>query len=301
MIVVQGPKESLREYINRFTKEMLRIPDLEEKVAMIALQQGTKNGYFKISLAKRAPESLHQLQERAKKYIKAEESMKKIQESTENISNKKRKGVQEFDAKEKYQRSNKDEDSSPKKMSLGQRFTEYASLNTPRSQILMDIEKERDLRWPKPLRADPAKLHKSKYYCFHKDVGHDTGNCRHLKDEIEFLIKKGKLSRFTKDWERNGGRRDYEDKRGDPNDQGKNPQPRGSVINMIFGGPTTAGTTKNSKKAYAREVMHIVGEPSKRARTEVSISFDDSDLEEVKFLYDDPLVITPLIGNNKVK
>ena len=43
MSVVQGPKESLREYINRFTKDMLRIPDLEEKVAMIALQQGTKN------------------------------------------------------------------------------------------------------------------------------------------------------------------------------------------------------------------------------------------------------------------
>ena len=74
--MVQGPKESLREYIHRFTKEMLRISDLEEKVAMIALQQGTKNEYFKMSLAKRAPESLLQLQERAGKYIKAEESMK---------------------------------------------------------------------------------------------------------------------------------------------------------------------------------------------------------------------------------
>ena len=96
-------------------------------------------------------------------------------------------------------------------------------------------------------------------------------------------------------------RRDYEDKRRDQDDRWRNPQPRGPVINMIFGGPTAVGTTKNSRKAYVREVMHIVGEPSKRAKTEVSISFDDSDLEGVKFPHDDPLVITPLIGNSEVK
>ena len=70
---------------------------------------------------------------------------------------------------------------------------------------------------------------------------------------------------------------------------------------MIYSGPTAAGTTKNSRKAYAREVMHIIGEPSKRARTEASLSFNDSDLEGVKFPHDDPLVITPLIGNSEVK
>ena len=123
--------------------------------------------------------------------------MKKIQETTENPGNKKRKGVQEYDAKEKYQRTDKDEDSSPKKKKPGQRFTEYARLNAPRRQILMDIEKEPDLRWMKPLRADPAKLDKNKYCRFHKDVGHDTDDCRQLKDEIEFLIRKGNLNHFT--------------------------------------------------------------------------------------------------------
>ena len=61
---------------------------------------------------------------------------------------------------------------------------------------------------------------------------------------------------------------------------------------MIFGGPTAAGTSKNSRKAYAREFMHIVGEAPKKARTEVSLMFDDTDLEGVKFPHDDPLVIT---------
>ena len=37
---------------------------------------------------------------------------------------------------------------------------------------------------------------KSKYYKFHKDYGHDTNGCIMLKDEIESLIRKGKLANY---------------------------------------------------------------------------------------------------------
>ncbi|XP_074374452.1 uncharacterized protein LOC141714855 [Apium graveolens] len=96
-----------------------------------------------------------------------------------------RPGIQ---AKDKYPRVSKYIDSSLKKGGPGQKFTEYARLNAPRSQILMEIEKDRDVHWPKSLNADPAKLDKSKYCQFHKDAGHDTGEYRQLNDEIEFLI-----------------------------------------------------------------------------------------------------------------
>ena len=52
MSIVQGAKEFLRDYLNRFTKEALKVPDLDDKVAMIALQQGTRDEFFKMSLAK---------------------------------------------------------------------------------------------------------------------------------------------------------------------------------------------------------------------------------------------------------
>ncbi|KAK1357421.1 hypothetical protein POM88_050677 [Heracleum sosnowskyi] len=70
---------------------------------------------------------------------------------------------------------------------------------------------------------------------------------------------------------------------------------------MIFGGPTAAGSSRDSRKAYAREVMTVVGEAPNRAKTEVAISFDDSDLEGVKFPHDDPLVIIHVIGNSETK
>ena len=73
------------------------------------------------------------------------------------------------------------------------------------------------------------------------------------------------------------------------------------MINTNFGGPTAAGLSKNSRKAYTREVMHIVGEAPKRARTGVTMAFDDYDLEGVKFPHDDPLVITLIIGNSRLR
>ncbi|KAK1384044.1 hypothetical protein POM88_021779 [Heracleum sosnowskyi] len=63
MGIQQGKNEALRDYINRFTREALKVPDLEDKVAIIALQQGTTDDHFKRSLAKHPPESMLKLQD----------------------------------------------------------------------------------------------------------------------------------------------------------------------------------------------------------------------------------------------
>ena len=105
------------------------------------------------------------------------------------------------------------------------------------------------------------------------------------------------MSKYTKDGDRNP--RDN-DNRGRYNDD-RRTQPRRPVINVISGGPTTAGTLSNSRKAYAREVMSIVGDPPQMAKIEVALTFDDSDLEGVKFSHDDSLVITLVIRNSSVK
>ncbi|XP_074355906.1 uncharacterized protein LOC141695567 [Apium graveolens] len=245
---------------------------------MIALQQGTRDEFFKMSLAKRPPESMLQVQDTAGKYIKVEESMKKIDVSNEPTGNMKRKTDQEYDAKDKYPRIGKNSDSSSSKKNQQPKFAKYARLNAPRSQILMEFEKDKDFKWPKPLRGDPEKRDKSRR----------------------------KFGRFTKGEEAGGQKRDNDrrddDRRG--NDRDHNPQPRGPVINMISGGPTTAGTTRNSRKAYAREVMSIVGEPSKHSKSEVTLEFGDPYLEGLKFPQVDPLLTpsdTPIYGFNHVE
>ncbi|XP_074377363.1 uncharacterized protein LOC141718885 [Apium graveolens] len=73
------------------------------------------------------------------------------------------------------------------------------------------------------------------------------------------------------------------------------------VMNMIYGGPKAVGTTKNSRKAYDREVMSIVKDAHKLSKTKVTLEFGDPDLDGLKFPQDGPLVITLIIQNYLVK
>ena len=91
------------------------------------------------------------------------------------------------------------------------------------------------------------------------------------------------------------------DNRNKWDDYDKRPQPWGPMVNIIFGGPTAAETSRNSWKAYEREVLQVVGDPPKKAKTGMEISFDDNDLVGIKFLHDDPPLIIPVIGNSSVK
>ena len=54
------------------------------------------------------------------------------------------------------------------------------------------------------MKSDPARRDDTKYCEFHKDHGHQTDDCFQLKKEIEYLIRRGHLSRYvaSEGWDR---------------------------------------------------------------------------------------------------
>ena len=62
----------------------------------------------------------------------------------------------------------------------------------------MQIKDEEALIYPGKLKGDPNRRSKDKYCRFHWDHGHDTADCYDLKQQIEALIKQGKLQRFVR-------------------------------------------------------------------------------------------------------
>ena len=70
-------------------------------------------------------------------------------------------------------------------------------LTTPINQVLMQIKDDTTLTWPSKLKGDPNKRSRDKYCHFHRDHGHDTSECYDLKQQIEALIRQGKLQRFV--------------------------------------------------------------------------------------------------------
>ena len=155
------------------------------------------------------------------------------------------------------------------------------------NKILMQIKDEHYLKWPRPLHLSPHIRDKIKYCRFHKDHGHYTEYCRDLKEQIEELIRKGKLQKYVKKGEysnfkgSNKSQREFSSKTEDRLHQP--PQDIIGEIKMIAGGPITRGSFRSLKKACQRQVnsVHMVP-PLKHRWMGQDMSFNEADAKGVK-------------------
>ena len=83
-----------------------------------------------------------------------------------------------------------------RRSSLPGRFHSYAPLNTPKTHMLMEIKEQ--LPRPEKMHTHPRKCNPNKFCLYHRDYGHDTEECIQLRDEIEKLIRRGRLNRFIR-------------------------------------------------------------------------------------------------------
>ena len=125
-------------------------------------------------------------------------------------------------------------------------YSNYTPLNTPLDQVLMQIKDDLSLKWPEKMKGDPRKQNKNKYCCFHRDHGHETNECYDLKQQIEILIKQGKLKNFLG--------QDHKDKRQPLKGKAKESvcQPLGEIRVIVRGMST--GSSSKTKKTYLQVV-----------------------------------------------
>ena len=161
----------------------------------------------------------------------------------------------------------------------------------PIEQVLMQIRDDPSLQWPKPISTLVERRDKSKYCRFHQDHGHYTDECRHLKDQVETLIRQGKLQKYVKKMDpyRYQWKEDQ-----DRTQEIKDTNPPTGEIKTISGGITAGGTLKSLKKAQGREInsVHSWLLPMKMPRNdELDIVFLERDGRGIRQPHDDPLVI----------
>ena len=160
----------------------------------------------------------------------------------------------------------------------------------PLEQVLMQIKDDPSLKWPEKMKRDPNKCNGNKYCRFHKDHGHDTDECFDLKQQIENLIRQGKLRNFLG--------RDHKDEKLKGKLEESSRPPLGE-IRVIIEGTSTAQSSK-SRKTYLKVVQNVQlfgRSPRTRVMDEQAITFTDKDAERVHFPYDNTIIITLLIAN----
>uniref|UniRef100_A0A2N9J155 Uncharacterized protein n=1 Tax=Fagus sylvatica TaxID=28930 RepID=A0A2N9J155_FAGSY len=74
----------------------------------------------------------------------------------------------------------------------------FTPLNMSIDQVLLQIQDDPEIKWPGKLRSNLMKRFKDLYCRFHRDYGHTTEDCYALKEQIEALIRQGKLRKFVR-------------------------------------------------------------------------------------------------------
>ena len=157
----------------------------------------------------------------------------------------------------------------------------------PVDKILAQIKDEHYLKWLRPLHSSPHMSDKKRYYQFHKDHGHNTENYRDLNEQIEELIRKGKLQKYVKKGESsrfsNDNKNQRESSLKDEDCISQRPSSVIEEIKMIIGGPSTGGSFKPLRKACQRQVNNVHKMPPfKQKQTNRDISFSEEDARVVK-------------------
>ncbi|XP_030941986.1 uncharacterized protein LOC115967013 [Quercus lobata] len=294
LTVRQGEKETLRSYVKRFTQETLEVDEADDKVQLMTFKAGLKSKDLVASLAKNPPKTMAEMLLKVQKYMNAEDTLVAIKDTERPGDKARREDDRRGQKRDRPDRRKNDE--NRRKDDKNPRTVKFTPLVKPVDKIFMQIKDEHYLKWPKPLHSSPNVRDKNKYCRFHRDHGHNTEDCRDLKEQIEELIRKGKLQKYVKKGEYSKFRDDNKTQRESfPQDDDHSSQPQRKVIgeiNTITGGPFSGGSFRSLKKAYHRQVNSVhTMPPSKHRRTCQDVSFSEGDAIGVKKPHNDPLVI----------
>ncbi|XP_024019113.1 uncharacterized protein LOC112090929 [Morus notabilis] len=210
--IYQKPNESLKEWLVRYGEAVATTTDMTNREALTGVMSSMKKiTPFKRDLNRKPPSTYKEFLARAQGYINAEEA---DVSNLEHRSNKNKGTEQESTAGKqdgKKRRGNGDKQpastSNPldakkprqdesRKPRPFQRYDSYHELTIGIEEVFNQVGRGNLLRRPEPMRSDPSRRNQNKYCRFHGDVGYNTNDYADLKDEIERVIREGRLQKF---------------------------------------------------------------------------------------------------------
>ncbi|XP_016204742.1 uncharacterized protein LOC107645263 [Arachis ipaensis] len=178
--IKQGQHESFKDYMMRFTKIALSIPDLHPEVELHAIKSGLRPGKFQETIAVAKPKTMAEFREKAKGQIDIEE-------------------LQQAQKLEKphYRDDDKTRDKK-KNFKPTSRYESYTQFNTKRDDIIKEILNSKLIKPPRKAGSYPYSkgADQSKYCSFHQKHGHTTDDCVIAKDLLERLARQCHLDKY---------------------------------------------------------------------------------------------------------
>ncbi|XP_016168678.1 uncharacterized protein LOC107611240 [Arachis ipaensis] len=178
--IKQGQNESLKDYMTRFTKVAMSIPDLHSEVHLHAIKSGLRPGKFQETILVAKPKTLAEFREKAKGQIDIEE-----------LRQARKADKTQYRDEDKVQNNKKN-------FKLTPRFESYTQFNTKRDDIIKEILNSKLIEPPKKAGTyqDTKNVNKSKYCTFHQKHGQTTDECVVAKDLLERLAQQDHIDKY---------------------------------------------------------------------------------------------------------
>ena len=164
-------------------------------------------------------------------------------------------------------------------------------------KVLEKVRNEPFFKWPNKMAGDPVNRNQNLYYHYHQDHGHTTEDCRNLWDNLEQLVREGRLKHLL---HHSNGRRGQAGSGFQGNAASKPPL---GTINVIFAAPGRTGYCLSRIMSVSCNADDECNSVSKRNKMNAPLvlSFSDADKQGTIQPHDDALVVTLRIGVYDVK
>ncbi|XP_048496344.1 uncharacterized protein LOC125495614 [Beta vulgaris subsp. vulgaris] len=162
--------------------------------------------------------------------------------------------------------------------------------------ILMEIKDQHALKAPAEMKTPYRNRDKSMFCHFHKDCGHETNECKHLKRALEDLARKGKMNSYLPQ----GGRK-FQKRVDQQNRRKESESTDEDVVLVISGGFAAGGPTNRGHKNYKRELGQIMHTNQAKSDPFPKVVVSELDRGNIGTPHDDHLVVEMKIANHRVR
>ncbi|XP_074356018.1 uncharacterized protein LOC141695691 [Apium graveolens] len=266
--VKQKEGESLTLYFKRFNVESTLVRGTTDKTLKILLIDSLRVGTdFWKHLQGKDPVSLADVLAQAESFKAIEQSLAETKKNDNAHNSKGRTKKRDRSVSSDYRRNarsrnrvnavNMRREWSPPS-NYERRVSNYTPLAASIDHIF-EVNKDRGISKKPDRLTSWQSRDKKKYYDYHESTGHDTHECRHLKDEIEELIKAGYLGEWIDKVKRRRGNDDKgKDERQPPREEDAEKIAevkfqRAGSIREIFGGHPFIGDSDRALERNAKE------------------------------------------------
>ena len=263
---------------------------MDDKLLLAAFHNGVNSNLFIHKLYEQEPQTMVELVHSAQNFMNVKYAIiaKKRKRAKRMEADPLRHSDQGPHPKKGHMGEKKDRDN--KKPGSSAQNQQYTPLNMPLEQVLMQIKDDPSLKWSEKMKGDPNKCNRNKYCRFHRNHGHNMDDCFDLKQQIENLIRKGKLRNFL-------GQEHKNEKLKGKVEESSRP-PLGEIKFIIRGSST--GQSSKSRKSYLKIVQNVQlsgRSPRMKTTNKQAITFTNEDAKKVQHPHDNAIVIISLIAD----